>query len=629
MKGEIITWDAPNYLENPIILNYFEIEEKRAYYHSLKLANDKRDLQTEMISCLSSFIEVFKDEKKICILKNHIFKKINTPTLKACENILNQAKHINREGFELMKINEPLNFNTLKKYYKEAAKIHHPDKGGETSKMQILNNAFSQFHKLIEYTINPKEAYIGTKSVKEYLYFVYNDIIYMLVDSWDIDNAYRFLKEAIDNGIFIEPHSNIQKLNNVSFLCTAVCERLPNIGLTNKGYELLTYIESSYKKFEGYQKDHSIKRLKIYRDILENNKKYRVIINHKIQADNAKRLGIITENSYAEYIKKLCKAKKEKEERYRLNENILSKKSFIVPLVYEKKIYENISKPRINKLIPQPEYFQFRLEDISKEQQWEYFKAFSDCSDIDLIKKYVFVRLYSFMNSIVGHYSTNLCNAIIDEITLLKSLFKDSKSIQGYSNKILEGLNIFLSIDNDELERRLELIRRYCTINTSMLDTPIIDDFLDFMKIETDKMQNVLNSNKSFCQLKRIDMIERRKLDKEILNSLREYEEKAGHALYKLKKKDIEKAQQYIETYVDKVLDVIQRLHCPEWIELSYWLEELCKINTRLGYEKKSKLYIKRFFELPENRRGRTNAGRIKKLKNRLSKLVDIDTKSR
>jgi len=62
MSREILAENQYGFLDNPIISNYFDLEEKTSYLKSLKIMNDKRNFYFEMIPCLTSFIELLKDE---------------------------------------------------------------------------------------------------------------------------------------------------------------------------------------------------------------------------------------------------------------------------------------------------------------------------------------------------------------------------------------------------------------------------------------------------------------------------------------------------------------------------------------------------------------------------------------
>ena len=77
MSREILAENQYGFLDNPIISNYFDLEEKTSYLKSLKIMNDKRNFYFEMIPCLTSFIELLKDEGNLKSLDKYIFKEIN------------------------------------------------------------------------------------------------------------------------------------------------------------------------------------------------------------------------------------------------------------------------------------------------------------------------------------------------------------------------------------------------------------------------------------------------------------------------------------------------------------------------------------------------------------------------
>ena len=492
MSREILAENQYGFLDNPIISNYFDLEEKTSYLKSLKIMNDKRNFYFEMIPCLTSFIELLKDEGNLKSLDKYIFKEINDVKLNVNEELINQAKRINKKGFDLMKIKDPLNFDTLKKSYLTAVKLHHPDIGGNTQDMQIINEAYSQFHKLIAFKIESRDNQKRIRYAKDYVYYAYIDLINILLDSWNIDGAYYCMKEAIENDIFNETFKDPYNYYECS-LAISICGMLPDINFKDQAFELLEYSQTLVENIESAIKDYYIKSINKLIDNLENNKKTRVVINHMIQADNAVRLGIISKRKYNQYISKFNKAevsKKETEEKLKI---ILSENSFIVPLANEEKIFKKLSNYRGGQLIPEPKYFQCDLRDLSKLQQWEYFKTFSERSSLALIRKYAFVRLYSYLNCIFECWDYELCIKITDEIKLIISIFRDNKSVQHYSNKILEALNILLNLDKETRAKRLDIIRKYSTIEDEALDTPINNRFMEFITMQIDEIEYIVN----------------------------------------------------------------------------------------------------------------------------------------
>ena len=110
-----------------------------------------------------------------------------------------------------------------------------------------------------------------------------------------------------------------------------------------------------------------------------------------------------------------------------------------------------------------------------------------------LIRKYAFVRLYSYLNCIFECWDYELCIKITDEIKLIISIFRDNKSVQHYSNKILEALNILLNLDKETRAKRLDIIRKYSTIEDEALDTPINNRFMEFITMQIDEIEYIVN----------------------------------------------------------------------------------------------------------------------------------------
>jgi hypothetical protein len=422
--------------------------------------------------------------------------------------LIEQAKKINIEGFNLLNIDSQLDFETLKICYRNAAKSCHPDVGGNTLKMQIVNEAYSQFHKLIELNNYVEQGNETKKCLEDIIYYAYVDLISILIDSWDIDNAYNYLKEAIKSLIFSEFPGD-KNDHCEYYLCSKVAVRLPSVGLKNEALKLLDLAETFINNTK-HSHDLYITKVNKLRMSITNNEKDGSLIQHKIQAENAKRLGLITEDKFNEFIIKIENHEQKDNKQCIESKDLLNNNVFIVPLKNEEKIFKELSIPKRQKLIPETNYFETDINQISHSQQWEYFKVFSDRSDLSLIKKYIFVRLDSYIQSVYGTFSKELCCNVINEIKLIVNLFKGNNSIIYYSNLILKGLNILISLDNNTIKRRLSLIERYIKEDMQRNSTIglkikglIYNGLPEFLSLSTDEIERVLHENKSYVPLKR------------------------------------------------------------------------------------------------------------------------------
>lgn len=349
LKSEILNKDyrIHHFVDDPIINAYFKAKESILKYIVIKTAGAKRDYHDELFDVLNNYIEQSSKDGGEETLKNSVFhsvyKKKSTSTKRNIKSVNELAKIINPDGFSLLNLNEPLTHDSLRLAYRKAAMIHHPDKGGKVSDMQIINTSYQQFNSVLneetyfsnvenENLIGYYEKYIEKAKSLDDFYFVVASILYeAYFDEWAIDKAYFWHKkleqktppkEYID---FISFSSGKGSYGNISLLMRCFVSGLLDDNLICE--EFTKAIKHEYQHITTNCKDKStipdgllsldfIKEyiysedasgsgygISYYLDVVCGVIKYKPCLTHYRQLVNAKRLGFINNVSLRKHLK--------------------------------------------------------------------------------------------------------------------------------------------------------------------------------------------------------------------------------------------------------------------------------------------------------------------------------------
>ena len=141
---------SADYLEDRLVVSYFEAREHETYYRSLKHADSRRDFHEAVIPILMDFVgEVLSasDYRALdAILSAAVVPSNGHP---APSDLLDDARRRHPVGFDLLQIGDRLDFDSLKSAYRRAALRNHPDKGGDHDLMVLVNEAYSLFHEML------------------------------------------------------------------------------------------------------------------------------------------------------------------------------------------------------------------------------------------------------------------------------------------------------------------------------------------------------------------------------------------------------------------------------------------------------------------------------------------------
>ena len=219
---------APNFdsdqLSNVVLASYFAAREHEVYLSSLRWMEDRRDFYPQFVRAAMQLLTFFDDAASLELLDSVIFR-----SRKKLENvsqglsILDYLRKANPRGVELLGLNPPVTFDSLRSAYRKAALTYHPDRGGSNEDMKLVNLAFEEFHEVISQweaaptTEKPTGATLACgshaasrdwdfcsvriRSAADYLNWLGAVLVLVHTDSWAVDKAYTMVRSPREHGL--------------------------------------------------------------------------------------------------------------------------------------------------------------------------------------------------------------------------------------------------------------------------------------------------------------------------------------------------------------------------------------------------------------------------------------------
>ena len=456
---------AFNYLEDPLMSAYFLSTEAMAYYLSIKHVDIKRDYHAQLISSINDFLSLI-NETNIEILNFYIFSK-NKSTSRGLTNADSSVtlESIHPEGCELLGIKLPLTHESLKICYRKAAMKYHPDRGGSHEEMLIINEAYTAYQNYL--CGNFKSAgelnfennfYAVPRDVNDYIYLLNSLLSQVYCDEWDLLNSYKIVKKLQDQEFYgsklIETGEEVRKLVEMASTLT---QRLTANHQDLEAKEIMEFTKYIYNLGKLDYKPYLEEPEKIRNGV----KTLRIIINHIRQADNALSNGVISIKRYESLLRRFGKKKDIEIEKAVILKEFLNSDGFIDELVYDNGANKT---PSDSTPIPEVGYYEDKkLHRLSKAQQAEYFLAFSTKSSLNLARKYIYVRLASYILSIELESSKKLIGEICNECTLFSNIFNTSQRKNSNTLEVIESLCLELKqlgpLSGLKREKKIDIIK--------------------------------------------------------------------------------------------------------------------------------------------------------------------------
>jgi hypothetical protein len=368
-------------------------------------------------------------------------------------------------------------------------------------------------------------------------------------------------------------------------------------------------------------------------DVLAGRRRPQVVLNHRRQADNALRLGVIDAERYQKILERLAysaSAEEAKEERLR---EFLAGGGFLRDLPTD---HVALGKTPKSHLVPEPGYYVTRIAQLTDDQQAEYSIAFSDRTTLHLVRKYTFVRLMSLLESVLFFPGQIDERAAEREIQLMASLHDGSAGFYGreagdviaeLSQQTLPERQVRAKLLR-EIDQRNERFSGGFTLTiggVTALGTPLSADYFRMIRLSIDDLRTMLRTGR--VPESKQDRRDREAWNRDI-NALRAPEVKAAQsaafAAIDVAKTNPEAAAQQFKSYCNLLLDLGQRMVHVQELQLGYWVDRLTATLVRLKQWREALEWLDRYFALPGLYRGRSSASEEDRLRKRQVRCGDM-----
>lgn len=399
-----------DYSDHPLVSAYFDARQHEVYYRSLKTADNRRAFHDAMIAVALRVLDAADEQG--CRVLDGIIARRRTSEL---------ARTLDPEGLELLGLGAEFNFDSLRASYRGAALRYHPDRGGTDLQMTAVNRAYEGLHALLEQAkardqaAEPRGGLVRTSL--DYFYSITRLLFEIALDDWSLDDALRWLErlnsdELQRSALSSNPQQRIDLIRPTAKLA----ERLKAAG----NHEAALWALKAAKGFlevaraRGLNFDFYVRQAEA---VVVGRRKAQFHIKHQRQADNALRFGAIDGRRNDESMARVDRKRSAHQTDAAARRSLLEAVEFADRLPTDPSASLSAAQ-----LVPEPAYFQFRVETLSHDQQAEYIFAFSETHDLELVQKYAFVRLSSLIRSAVFHPDAVDHRRLSEEALLLAEL---------------------------------------------------------------------------------------------------------------------------------------------------------------------------------------------------------------
>lgn len=392
---------ALDYLDDEAVAAYFAAREHETYYRSLKSVDDRRAFHDDLKVALIRLLEATDGQARL-VLDEIIARAART----GGEEISSPLDHVRRlepEGTRLLGLDGSLDFGDLRTAYRSAALRYHPDRGGSNEEMAAVNRVYEQLHALLseqgEYEGELAVSAWGSEAqtALDYLWAATRLLFEVALDDWALDEASMWLDSLTSDTFANSPFARAdgQRIDLIE-PAAKLAERLTVAGDQLKAERALAVAQSGLERARTGQLfyDHYVVKAS---EVLVGKRKARFVLNHVRQLENARRLGAIDEKRYEANFARLAGRQASTDASRAAGEQLLGSIRFAqLPI-------DNTLRPGVGErsLVPRPDYYEVRAEDLFSDQQAEYVRAFSPAPELELVRKYAFVRLSGLVRSAV------------------------------------------------------------------------------------------------------------------------------------------------------------------------------------------------------------------------------------
>ena len=651
MSHQELVWTKPSsvdYLADRLLASYFEAREHETYYNSLKHVDTRRDFHETIIPVLIDFIgealsNLTTSDLDAVIETAATARKVIRPT----HDIVAEARRLHSVGFNLLGIGADLTLDSLKSHYRQAARTYHPDAGGSHEEMIQVNEAYSLFHELLcqsRFSMDPTgsgEPSISSfdvpiRTTKDYMYVIGLLLFDIKTDEWALDDAHYWLTMLCTDEWMDAKYARHSQIRSKVFRgCDSLAGLLWAAGRKEEAEQDRKLAEQvlHWSGCEGSlqgMRYHSIQKY------IEQGEKLRIVLNHRRQADNSLRLGLIDEKRYKKTIDRLQGRFVKSQGQEQAFRRYVSEVGFLKDLPTDRVALDK--SMQVN-LVPEPGWFDERLEMLTDDQQAEYLQAFGSGTNLGRIAKYAQVRLTSLLRSMILHAEQVDLRSIERECRALSTITGHSDD-DPYS-QVAQVATFLGRSDPKERRERLDILRQLnekscdgsattITINlaagsmsSSQTDSTFRarpqTEYLKRVQAPLARLRLALRTGSIKTEQEKARERQVWNRDMELIRSRRVSQSQS--ALFQAGEMERDDPVGYLRLIVahcELLLELGHRMEHVEQLQIGYWIDRLSITLVRLKRWEEAEHRLEAFFALPDRYRGRASPSELESMRKRL-----------
>lgn len=464
---------AENYLDHPVIEAYLKACEVTAYYGSLKHVLERRATHEQLLTVLVRLNQYLNDEEVASVLQDKYLRSRSSRKggVTGGSAIAYLGKAAQPE-VALLGLSAPVDEVTLKKAYRVAVKLHHPDRGGDLETMKRVNTAFQVLHKLLlDWRLGSAEAVDdndwslsmhSANSVVEVGTLVCQHLYKTYLDDFDFVESFRWMVLYRDQHQHVsntdEGQGRFWIYSQLTKDAAKVATQLAHTEHATVAREALTFAQACSEKGQLLSDptlDHYRQLLQSAEDIFVGHKKARLIIKHRRQAEAALRLGLINEKRMKGLLKRFDGQEDAESERAK------ALQTFAQDIAFSPDVSPDLSTPsnRPPQLVNDTQYYESGLRFLAEEQRAEYAWVFYREPDLMRIRRYTHTRVDEIFRFVILRDGLRDLPRLISECYVLATAAKPAKK-GGIGKEAAEVLTWLGGLADDEKRQRIEMLGR-------------------------------------------------------------------------------------------------------------------------------------------------------------------------
>jgi hypothetical protein len=445
-----------DYLDDPAIAAYFAAREHEAYFRSFKSVDERRAFHDDLKGALVRLLAV-ADARAQQVL-DEIIARSARPAHDPIGRPIDHVRRMEPEGVRLLGLDGALDFGRLRHSYRQAALRYHSDRGGSNEEMAAVNRAYEQLHVLLveqdEYEGGLAVSAWGfeARTALDYLWSATRLLFEVALDDWALDEALIWLDRLASDAFVDFARADGQLIDLIEPLAK-LAERLTAAEDQAGAERALGVARVALKRAQarGLLYDGYVAKAE---EVVAGQRKARFVLNHVRQLENARRLGAIDDKRYQANLTRLDDRQASKEANRRRQEELLRTVRFVPGLPTDTGFRPALES---RSLVPQPDYYQVRAEELSADQQAEYLKAFGSVPELELVRKYAFVRLSGLVRSVVYFPAAVDADALSAEALVLARLEPRSAWV---AERVAQVVGFFAKLQGERRKAYAEELRQ-------------------------------------------------------------------------------------------------------------------------------------------------------------------------